>query len=226
MGNRRVLRDLPKRAVVLLSGGIDSVTTLYYALNQGYQIRALGFDYCQRHKKELSFAQKIANSTHTPYSIVKISLPWAKSSLTQPKLTVPINRDLDSKDIPVTYVSGRNIIFLSYAVSFAESIGADTVFIGAHIQDYSGYPDCRPQFLKSFETAAANGLANNKIKIKAPLLYKTKKQIIQLGLKLKVPFGLTWSCYNGQKYPCKECDSCRYRAGAFKKLGVKDSHGR
>ena len=131
------------RAVILLSGGLDSAVTLYYALKNGYRPDCLVFDYGQRHKKEILCAKKLASANKLKYHVVKIDLSWTRSSLTDKDLKVPTGRNLKNKDIPSTYVAGRNIIFLSYAFSYAESIGADRVFIGAHIEDYSGYPDCR-----------------------------------------------------------------------------------
>ena len=211
-----------KGAIVLLSGGIDSVTTLYYAKKKGYQITALIFDYGQRHKKEINCAKKIAALSKVKYSVVKIDLPWSASSLIDKKAKVPKGRNLKTKYIPSTYVAGRNIIFLSYAFSLADSIKAQKVFIGAHIQDYSGYPDCRPQFIKAFAKAANKGLKNKNIGVAAPLINKSKKEIIKMGLGLGVPFKYTWSCYEGGKRPCLKCDSCRYRIGAFKELGMRD----
>ncbi|MDD5429948.1 MAG: 7-cyano-7-deazaguanine synthase QueC [Candidatus Omnitrophica bacterium] len=212
----------PKKGVVLLSGGMDSVTTLYLAKSKGYKLSAIIFDYSQRHKKEIECAKEIALLNGVEYYVEKISLSWARSSLIDKNVRVPSNRSLNEKSVPVTYVSGRNIIFLSYAFSLAESINAKSVFIGAHIQDYSGYPDCRPEFLKKFETAVRCGLVSKKIKISAPLLRKSKKDIIKLGLRLGVPFEMTWSCYNGLRRPCGKCDSCRFRIKAFNDLCVKD----
>lgn len=211
-----------KKAVILLSGGLDSVTTLYFAKKRGYQLTALIFDYNQRHKKEIDCARRILHLTRLKYYFIKVNLDWTKSSLTNKKIKIATNRDLNSKDIPLTYVSGRNIVFLSYAFSLAESIGAKAIFIGAHIQDYSGYPDCRPEFLKNFGKAVNLGLKNLGIKIISPLINKDKKEIIRLGLKLKVPFEYTWSCYQGKKVPCGECDSCRFRMRAFEELGMRD----
>jgi len=219
------------RSVILLSGGLDSATTLYLAKKRGCSISALIFDYHQRHRKEINAAVRIAGSIAVDYYIVKILLPWAQSALTKKSIEVPFHRDLGGKDIPVTYVSGRNIIFLSYAASFAESIGARNIFFGAHTQDYSGYPDCRPEFISAMEKALNLGLAHKgasrrtsgkSIKIVAPLLYKTKKDIIILGSKLGVPFEYTWSCYGGGRYPCGKCDSCRFRIQAFESLGMID----
>lgn len=213
---------LKKKAVILLSGGLDSAVTLYYAKNIGNKLTAIIFDYNQRHKKELLYAKRIARLNNLKYYVIKIGLDWAKSSLVDKKIKVPLNRNLKNREIPVTYVSGRNIIFLSYAASLAESIGAKSIFIGAHIEDYSGYPDCRPQFLKSFAKALNEGLKCRGIKIAAPLLNKNKKEIIKLGLRLNVPFQYTWSCYKGGNMPCLKCDSCRFRIKAFRQLGMKD----
>jgi 7-cyano-7-deazaguanine synthase len=196
--------------------------TLYFAKKYGYKLTALIFDYQQRHRKEIECAKRIAKLNRIKYYIIKINLSWTKSSLTKKTLKVPINRNLKSKEIPPTYVSARNIIFLSYAVSLAESIGAKKIFIGAHIQDYSGYPDCRPEFFNSFQKAVNLGMKEKDIEIVAPLIDKSKKEIIKLGLSLKVPFHYTWSCYKGGRFPCRKCDSCRYRIDAFEELGIMD----
>lgn len=211
-----------KRGVILLSGGIDSAVTLYFAKNKGYRLKALIFDYNQRHKKEIECAKRIARLNKIDYHLVKCDLSWVRSSLTEKRLKVPSRRKLKGKDIPLTYVSGRNIIFLSYAASLAESIKAKAIFIGAHIQDYSGYPDCRPDFLDGFQRALNLGLKDKGLKIVAPLLNKKKKDIIRMGKRFGVPFEYTWSCYQGGKAPCLECDSCRFRTAAFLKLGLRD----
>ena len=217
---RRIQRD--SKAVILLSGGIDSTTTLYLASKYGYKLHALIFDYNQRHRREIYSAVRIARGNRIPYHVVTVGIPWTRSALTQKGLNVPFNRDLEKKEIPSTYVSGRNIIFLSYAVSFAESINAKSIFIGAHTQDYSGYPDCRPEFLRAMEHASNLGISSKGMEIIYPLIDKTKKEIISLGNELGVPYQYTWSCYLGKAYPCKKCDSCRYRMKAFKDLGLKD----
>lgn len=209
-----------KKGVILLSGGIDSAVTLYLAKSRGYRLQALIVDYGQRHKKEIEYAKKIATMNKVAYHYVKCDLSWAKSALVNKRLKVPCR--IKSQNIPLTYVSGRNIIFLSYAASLAESIQANAVFIGAHIQDYSGYPDCRPEFLSSFEKALNLGLKEKGLKIVAPLLNKRKVDIIRTGLRLGVPFKHTWSCYRGEKFPCLKCDSCRFRMSAFAKLGLSD----
>ena len=211
-----------KKGVILQSGGIDSAVTLYLAKSRGYQLRALIFDYNQRHKKEIERAKRIADLNKIDYQIVKCNLSWVKSALTKREIKVPSGRKLAGKNIPLTYVSGRNIIFLSYAASLAESIKAKAIFIGAHIEDYSGYPDCRPDFLNSFQRALNLGLKDKGLKIFAPLLKKKKKDIIRIGNRLGVPFEHTWSCYQGGRFPCLRCDSCRFRRKAFISLGLSD----
>jgi len=211
-----------KKGVILLSGGIDSATTLYIAKQQGYHLRALIFEYKQLHRKEIAAAKKIACCAGIDYQCLSINIPWSRSALTDSRIPLPLDQAAGLHGIPSTYVSGRNIIFLSYAVSFAESINAKAVFIGAHIHDYSGYPDCRPEFLDAFQAAIRRGLKVASIKIVAPLLRKSKKEIIRTGLRLKVPYKFTWSCYSGRRRPCGRCDSCYFRARAFSELGIKD----
>ncbi len=215
-----------KKAIVLLSGGLDSTTTLFYAVNNGFKCACIIFDYGQRHRKEISYAQKIARRAGCDYTLVKISMPWKGSALLDRRIHLPKNRALNTTEIPVTYVPARNIVFLSFAASYAEAIGARTIFIGANAIDYSGYPDCRPEFLKAYEVVLKKGLKSGvegkPIRIQAPLIRKTKAQIITLGLKLKVPYALTWSCYGGGKKPCGSCDSCRLRQKGFETLDVKD----
>jgi len=211
---------LNKKAVVLLSGGLDSATTLYFALKKSYKCFCLIFDYGQLHKKETAAAVKIAKKSKCAYGISKINLPWKGSALLNRKIIIP---EKISTGVPVTYVPARNIIFLSFALSFAETIKANAIFIGAHAQDYSGYPDCRPDFFRAFIKMAKSGtLGGHKIKILAPLLNKKKSEIIRIGQKLAVPFELTWSCYRGKKYICQKCDSCHYRAKGFKEAGIID----
>jgi 7-cyano-7-deazaguanine synthase len=219
---KRIKQRKEKKGVVLLSGGVDSTVTLYFAKRYGYKINILIFDYNQRHRREIEAAKRIAQLNNVKYCIVRMNIGWAKSSLTNRRVKVPFNRDLKKRDIPPTYVAGRNIIFLSYAASYAESVRANKIFIGAHIQDYSGYPDCRPEFLHSFQKAINVGMKNKDIEIIAPLINKSKKEIIELGMRLKVPFQYTWSCYKGNKLPCRKCDSCRFRMKAFADLGLVD----
>ncbi|MDD5730824.1 MAG: 7-cyano-7-deazaguanine synthase QueC [Candidatus Omnitrophica bacterium] len=217
------IKTSKKRAVVLLSGGLDSAVTLYFAVRKGYEPFCLIFDYGQRHSKEISAAKSVARSCGSDFSVVKISLPWKGSSLTDKKLKVP---DEVKEGIPSTYVPARNIIFLSFALSCAEATGAEAIFIGAHAQDYSGYPDCRPQFYRAFKkvikAGTKSGVENKKIEMVTPLIDKTKAQIIRLGKSLGVPFGLTWSCYRGKSKPCGKCDSCFYRAKGFREARLID----
>ncbi|MDE1921332.1 MAG: 7-cyano-7-deazaguanine synthase QueC [Candidatus Omnitrophica bacterium] len=217
---------MSKTAVILLSGGLDSSTTLYHALAQGYDCRCLVFDYGQKHKKEISAAKALARQAGCPSVCVAIRLPWKASALLDKNIPVPQNRVLTGKDIPVTYVPGRNIIFLSFAASFAEAISAGAIFIGANAVDYSGYPDCRPEFIRAYQAMLGRGLKafvqGKIIKVKTPLIHLSKAQIVKLAVKLKVPLHLTWSCYNGGKRPCGVCDSCRLRAQGFAEAKVKD----
>lgn len=211
-----------KKAVVLLSGGLDSATTLFLAKRRGFDCSGLIFDYGQRHRREIESAKAIAHSANCNYRIIKIDFPWKGSSLLEKKGRISRGRG----KIPSTYVPGRNIIFLSFALSFAEAIGACAIFIGAHSHDFSGYPDCRPQFYQAFSKVITSGTKagaeKRKIKVITPLINKGKAQIIRLGAKLGIPFRLTWSCYEGAKRPCGKCDSCYFRAKGFKEAGLTD----
>ncbi|MBL7157128.1 MAG: 7-cyano-7-deazaguanine synthase QueC [Candidatus Omnitrophica bacterium] len=216
-----------KRAIVLLSGGIDSATTLFLAKKKGFRPQSLIFDYGQRHRKEIEFAKKLAKRARSPYKILKLSFPQKSTSLVGRKREIPLRRSLKEikKRIPSTYVPARNLVFLSIAASFAESMAARAVFIGAHTEDYSGYPDCRKEFFTVFKKAITAGTKDGKnLRIYAPLVNKNKKEIIKLGIKLKVPFEFTWSCYTGGKKPCGVCDSCFFRKKAFKELGINDPY--
>ncbi|MFH0791244.1 MAG: 7-cyano-7-deazaguanine synthase QueC [Candidatus Omnitrophota bacterium] len=215
-----------KTAVILLSGGLDSAVTLYLAKDRGFNCFCLIFDYRQRHKREIESAKKIAKAARCPWQILKINLPWKGSSLLDNKEKLPVTRDPLPVTIPSTYVPARNIIFLSFALSCAETIAARAIFIGAHTEDYSGYPDCRKEFYQAFiktvEEGTKTGVQGKPVRIITPLLNKNKAEIIKLGKRLKVPFGLTWSCYNGGKLPCGKCDSCYFRAKGFAEAGIKD----
>ncbi len=208
------------KAIILLSGGLDSSTTLYYAKSKGYDCHCLIFDYGQRHNKEIQVARQIAKGAHVPFYVVKISMPWKGSALLDTKIIMPKGRRLDAKDIPPTYVPARNIIFLSFAASFAEAIKAHTIFIGANAVDYSGYPDCRPDFINAYSRMLAKGLKTGvegkPLKVQTPLIRKTKADIIRLAMRLGVPVDKTWSCYQGGAKPCGVCDSCRLRDKGFK----------
>jgi len=209
---------LARIGVILLSGGIDSAACLYLAKKRGFKPFCLLFDYGQRHRREIESAKKIARKAGSEYLICKINFPWKGSSLLDSRLKVPRY----SRGIPSTYVPARNIIFLSFALSCAEAIKAKTIFIGVNARDFSGYPDCRPDFYRAFRKAAKAGLSDKDIRISTPLINKTKAQIIKLGKRLGVPFELSWSCYRGGKRPCGECDSCRFRAKGFREAGLQD----
>jgi len=202
-----------KKAVVLLSGGMDSAVTLYIARRQGYKAHCLIFDYGQRHRKEITFAKRLAKRAESGYSLLKIKLPWKGSALLDKNVAVPEDRNFSG--IPVTYVPARNTIFISFALSCAEAIGAKAIFIGANARDFSGYPDCRPLYFKKFNDLLKKATKDKGISIKTPLLYRTKKEIAGMGKKLKVPFDITWSCYKGGKTPCGKCDACRLREKAL-----------
>ena len=215
-----------KKAVVLLSGGLDSATILYYAKSKGFTPYCLAFEYGQRHRKEIVRAEEIAQHARCHYRLMKSALPWQGSSLLDKSMRLPRRGEINAKKIPSTYVPARNIIFLSFAASFAEAIGAGAVFIGANAIDYSGYPDCRPEFFKAYQTMLAKGsktgVEGKAIRVYTPLVRKTKAQIIKMGLKLKVPYHLTWSCYQGGRRPCGKCDSCLLRQRGFETIKVED----
>jgi 7-cyano-7-deazaguanine synthase len=218
-----------KRCVVLLSGGLDSATVLYFAKKNGFSPVCLIFDYGQKHRREIESAKGLARSAGCPYKLVKISLPWQGSSILDRKIKVPAvstNVSKVSNRIPSTYVPARNTIFLSFAVSFAEAIQAQAIFIGANAVDYSNYPDCRSEFYRAFEEVIAlgtkAGVEKRKIGVLTPLINFTKARIIKLGVRLGVPYELTWSCYKGQSKPCGKCESCFYRAKGFRQAAIAD----
>ena len=219
-----------QKAVVLLSGGIDSSTTLYLAKKQGYKVSCLIFDYGQRHKRELDSAKRIAQKARCKYFLIKVDLPWKGSAILDRRIAIPKPENPKTRKpenlIPATYVPARNTIFLSFGLSFAEAIGARTIFIGANAIDFSGYPDCRPNYIKEFnrlaKLATKTGIEGCTIKISAPLINKSKAKIIKLGKSLGVPYQLTWSCYKGGKFPCNRCDSCLIRAKGFREAGIID----
>ena len=215
-----------RRAVVLLSGGLDSATTLYYARARGYRTFCLIFDYGQRHRREIQHAARIARRVKNEFQLAKIALPWGGSALTDRRIALPQRREIRTQQIPATYVPARNIIFLSFAASYAEAVGASSIFIGANAIDYSGYPDCRPKFYQAFQQSLNRGLKagveGRRIKIFTPLIRKTKAQIIRMGKALGVPYELTWSCYAGGRRPCGTCDSCVLRAKGFQEAGFTD----
>ncbi len=212
-----------KKAVVLLSGGLDSAVGLWWAKKKGWQCHALSFDYGQRHKREMKSAAALARRARVPLSTVKFSLPWGGSSLTSSKTKLPKHKlsSIGRGKIPSTYVPARNTLFLSFGLSWADQMDAEAIVIGANALDYSGYPDCRPNYLRAYEKMGRYGTrmgAEKKkaIKILAPLVRLNKAQIIELGRKLGAPLEITWSCYQGGARPCGTCDSCQLRDKGFR----------
>ena len=215
------------KAVVLLSGGLDSATTAAIAIEQGYEVIALSFRYGQRHHKELEAAKKIAQSLNIKeHFITEINLSqWGGSSLTDESMTIP-QAGLEANTIPSTYVPGRNTVFIAIALSLAEAKKAQAIYLGINAVDYSGYPDCRPEYLKSYQQLAQLsskvGVEDNAPQLVAPLVHDSKVDIIRRALALNVPIADTWSCYQGGNTPCGLCDSCRIRDRALLELGRAD----
>jgi 7-cyano-7-deazaguanine synthase len=218
----------PKRAVVLLSGGVDSSTTLALARSEGYECYAISFDYGQRHAIELDAAQRVVEALGAAkHLVIKVNMRDIGGSALTDNIDVPKSETVSSSDeIPVTYVPARNTIFLSFALGWAEVLGAEDIFIGANAVDYSGYPDCRPEYLKAFEDMA--NLATKEpvegkmhFRIRAPLVKLTKAEIIRKGRELGLDYSLTWSCYDPQPdgTPCGRCDSCLIREKGMKDAG-------
>lgn len=213
-------------AIVLLSGGLDSTTILAMALDRGREVTALSFSYGQRHLRELDRAGLIARKAGVDHLVVAIGLDAiGGSALTDETVPVPMDA-VGEEEIPVTYVPARNLTFLSIATGCAERIGADEVWIGANAIDYSGYPDCRPEFLDAFQKAVLegtkSGVERGAPKIVAPLLSMTKEEIIREGARLGVDYGATWSCYHGGELACGRCDSCLLRLRGFSAAGLVD----
>ena len=223
---------MQKKAVVLLSGGLDSTTTLAIARDEGYETYAMSFQYGQRHTVELACAENVAKTLGVKrHTIVDIDLRAFGASALTADIEVPKNRsDTEMEnDIPVTYVPARNTIFLSYALAYAEVLVSDTIFIGATAVDYSGYPDCRPEYIEAYQGMAnlatqAGVEGKTELKIRAPLMDKTKAEIIQIGVALGVDYGLTLSCYDPdtEGSACGGCDSCLLRKKGFKEAGIPD----
>ncbi|WP_393972257.1 7-cyano-7-deazaguanine synthase QueC [Oxyplasma meridianum] len=215
-----------KRSVVLISGGLDSATVLAYALSGGYETTAVSFDYGQRHSIELESGERICQHYGIERKVVNLDMKQiGGSSLTSNMKVETRSIDEISESIPTSYVPARNTIFLSVASAFAEVLDADTIFIGANAVDYSGYPDCRPKFFNSMEDTINLGTKrgqHSRLRIAVPLQYLTKGEIISLGMRLKVPYDLTHSCYNGEEEACGECDSCLLRLKGFMDSGFRD----
>jgi 7-cyano-7-deazaguanine synthase len=235
-------------AVVLLSGGLDSATTLAIAREEGFECHAITFDYGQRHRIELEAARAVAKSMNVhDHVFMKIDLRAFGGSALTADIDVPkgqLIRDVEARglqspgvhprnEIPITYVPARNTIFLSFALGYAEVLNCTDIFIGVNAIDYSGYPDCRPEFIRSFEQTAnlatRIGVEDHRTKIHTPLIDLTKAQIIQRGTKLGVDYSRTFSCYDPKPEtggPCGHCDSCLLRAAGFEAVGMRDPAAR
>ncbi|MCC6484305.1 MAG: 7-cyano-7-deazaguanine synthase QueC [Armatimonadetes bacterium] len=217
------------RAVCLVSGGLDSATSTAIARKCGFDVYALSFDYGQRHRKELEAAERVAAALGAKrHVVITFNLrQWGGSALTT-DMDVPMDRSSEQMpgDIPITYVPARNTIFLSFALGWAETVQAQHIFLGVNQLDYSGYPDCRAEFLRAFETTAnlgtKAGTEGQHFHIEAPLIQMTKAEIIRAGVELGVDYALTWSCYLGEDRPCMHCDSCILRAKGFAEAGIRD----
>lgn len=216
-----------KRAVILLSGGLDSVTALAIAKQQGYECYTLSFNYGQRHDAELVASERLSKQIGAvEHKVINIDLRTiGGSALTDNTIDVP---EEHHEGIPVTYVPARNTVFLSIALGWAEVINAEAIYIGVNAVDYSGYPDCRPEFVKAFEQlanlATKAGVEGNKLEVKAPLMTMSKAEIIRQGITLGVDYSQTVSCYQADEhgYACGVCDSCHFRMEGFKQAGVED----
>jgi 7-cyano-7-deazaguanine synthase len=221
-----------KRAVVLLSGGLDSSTCLAVARDEGFEAHALSVDYGQRHRTELARARRVATALGAAsHRVVRVDLSvFGGSALTDARIAVPKDRPLArmSSGIPATYVPARNTVMLALALAHAETLGAEAIFVGVNAIDYSGYPDCRPAFLRAFErlarVATKAGVEGRRLEIHAPLIRLSKAQIVKLGTRLGVPYRLTLSCYDPIRgRACGRCDACALRRKGFAEAGVPDA---
>jgi len=221
-----------RKGVVLVSGGLDSTTILAIVKHEGYDIYALSFDYGQRHKLELKAAQKVARHFGAKrHLILRLDLDTIGGSALTEDIPIPKGRklkEIGSDEVPITYVPARNTIFLAYALAWAEVLDASDIFIGVNAIDYSGYPDCRPEFIESFQRTAnlatKAGVEGKGIKIHTPLIKMTKGEIIEKGISLGVDYAMTHSCYSPEKddLPCGQCDSCLLRKKGFEEAGIPD----
>lgn len=225
-----------KPAIVLLSGGVDSTTSMAIAKVEGFEVHALSFDYGQKHGVELESARRNAKKYGVKkHLIISFDMREIGRSALTSEMEVPkerLNNDAEINVIPVTYVPARNTIFLSFALAWAETINSEDIFIGVNAVDYSGYPDCRPEYIKAYEDMAnlatkASVEGRARFKIRTPLINLTKSEIIKKGTELGVDYSFTWSCYDpvakeGRYIPCLRCDSCLLRARGFEEAGIKD----
>ncbi len=220
-----------KNAIILLSGGLDSATCLGVAKKEGFILNALTFDYGQKHKYEIEAARKLVKYFDVKnHRIIKIDPnAFQGSALTDENLEVPVNRIIpESEDIPITYVPARNIVFLSYALAYAENLPSSDIFIGVNSVDFSGYPDCTPEFIESFKKMAdigtRQGVTGHPLNIHTPLLTLSKSDIIKLGMQIGVDYSLTHTCYapDNKGVSCGECDACQLRLKGFQSAGYKD----
>jgi 7-cyano-7-deazaguanine synthase len=216
-----------KKAVIVLSGGLDSTTCMGIARSEGYELFPITFNYGQRHVHEVEHAKKVASFYQvSQHKIVNVGFmkEIGGSALTDEQIQVPEYYESDS--IPVTYVPARNLVFLSLATAYAEVVGAEALFIGVSSVDYSGYPDCRPEFIRSMEAtinlATKVGVEEGQLQIEAPLMHLSKAETIRLGISLGVPYDLTTSCYRGEERACGTCDSCQLRLKGFAEAGAAD----
>jgi 7-cyano-7-deazaguanine synthase len=218
------------RAVVLLSGGMDSATCLALAKQAGYEICALTVDYGQRHREEIDAARAVCSAGGvTDHRIVKVDLTAIGGSALTGAIPVPKDRDLSARDIPVTYVPARNTVFLALGLGLCEVVGAEALYIGATAVDYSGYPDCRPEYFAAFENlaglATVAAIQGKPVRIVTPLLHLSKAEIVRTGVALGVDYGLTLSCYDPGSggAACGHCDACRLRQKGFEEAGIIDA---